>query len=138
MKHTFTIWLDMKYVCIRLLKQLPNLKEYFLEFLPKTNQYNDQIYSSWSNAGSVLIILCLCNWRLRIIPVAVSELSTDEPHVIWWHVQPSNKCNEVYKERTRCCLMKMGTFMQKKICWKLTLLKLKIITPSTSLILARN
>ena len=40
MKHTSTRWLSMKYVCIRLLEQLPNLKEYFLKFLPKTNQYN--------------------------------------------------------------------------------------------------
>ena len=41
MKHTFTIWLNMKYVCIHLSEQLPNLKEYFLKFLPKTNQYNE-------------------------------------------------------------------------------------------------
>ena len=39
-KHISTRWLNMKYVCIRLLEQLPNLKEYFLKFLPKTNQYN--------------------------------------------------------------------------------------------------
>ena len=41
MKHTSTRWLNMKYVCIRLFEQLPNLREYFLKFLPKTNQYNE-------------------------------------------------------------------------------------------------
>ena len=40
-KHTSTIWLSMKYVSISLLEQHPNLKEYFLKFLPKTNQYNE-------------------------------------------------------------------------------------------------
>ena len=39
-KHISTRWLNMKYVCIRLLEQLPNLKEYFLKFLPKIDQYN--------------------------------------------------------------------------------------------------
>ena len=41
MKHISTRWLSMKYVCIRLLEQLPNLKEYFPKFLPKTSQYNE-------------------------------------------------------------------------------------------------
>ena len=31
----------MKYVCIRILEQLPKSKAYFLKFLPKTNQYNE-------------------------------------------------------------------------------------------------
>ena len=31
----------MNYVCIRLLEQLPNLKEYFLKFCPKTNHCNE-------------------------------------------------------------------------------------------------
>ena len=39
-KHTSTTWLSMKYVCIRILEQLPNLKEYFLEFLPKTKEFS--------------------------------------------------------------------------------------------------
>ena len=41
MKHTSTRWLSMNYVCIRLLEQLPNLKEYFLKFRPKTNHCNE-------------------------------------------------------------------------------------------------
>ena len=40
-KHTSTRWLSMKYVCIRLLEQLPNLKEYFLTFLPKTKGFRE-------------------------------------------------------------------------------------------------
>ena len=39
-QHTSTRWLSMKYVCIRILEQLPNLKEYFLEFLPKTKEFS--------------------------------------------------------------------------------------------------
>ena len=39
-KHSSTRWLSMKYVCIRILEQLPNLKEYFLTFLPKTKEFN--------------------------------------------------------------------------------------------------
>ena len=41
MKHISTRWLSMKYFCIRLLEELPNLKEYFPKFLPKTSQYNE-------------------------------------------------------------------------------------------------
>ena len=37
-KHTSTRWLSMKYVCIRILEQLPNLKEYFLEFFTKNQR----------------------------------------------------------------------------------------------------
>lgn len=40
-KHSSTRWLSMKYVCLRVLEQLPNLKEYFLKFLPKSKQYNE-------------------------------------------------------------------------------------------------
>ena len=39
MKYTSTRWLRMKYVCIRLLDQLLNLKEYFLKLLPNTDQH---------------------------------------------------------------------------------------------------
>ena len=38
MKHPSTRWLSMKYVSIYLLDQLLNLKEYFLKFLPNTDQ----------------------------------------------------------------------------------------------------
>ena len=40
-KHSSSRWLIMKYVCLRILEQLLNLKEYFLKFLPKSKQYNE-------------------------------------------------------------------------------------------------
>ena len=44
----------MKYVCICLLEQLPNLKEYFLKFFPKTNQCNELKKTKVSRIKSIL------------------------------------------------------------------------------------
>ena len=38
-KHAETRWVSMKYVAVRCLEQWPNLKEYFLKFLLKQNNF---------------------------------------------------------------------------------------------------
>ena len=42
-KHTETRWLSMKYVALRCLDQWINLKEYFLNFLPKQRNFKHEI-----------------------------------------------------------------------------------------------
>ena len=37
----------MKYVALRLLEQLPNLKEYFLNFLPKQSNFKSEIAKTY-------------------------------------------------------------------------------------------
>ena len=45
-KHAETRWVSMKYVAVRCLEQWPNLKEYFLKFLPKQEfQVGNRKYS---------------------------------------------------------------------------------------------
>ena len=39
MKHAETGWLSMKDVCVCVLEQWKNLKEYFLKFLPKNKAF---------------------------------------------------------------------------------------------------
>lgn len=46
MKHTETRWLSMKNVCVRVLEQWINLKEYFLKFLPKDKTSFRQVSST--------------------------------------------------------------------------------------------
>ena len=41
--HVKTRWLSMKYVALRCLEQWTNLKEYFLNFLPKQNNFKSEI-----------------------------------------------------------------------------------------------
>ena len=42
-KHAETRWLSMKYVALRCLEQWPNLKEYFLNFLPRQKNFKSEI-----------------------------------------------------------------------------------------------
>ena len=42
-KHAETLWVSMKYVAVRCLEQWPNLKEDFLKFLPKQNNFKREI-----------------------------------------------------------------------------------------------
>ena len=42
-KHAETRWVSMKYVAVRCLEQWPNLKEYFLKFLPKQKNFKREI-----------------------------------------------------------------------------------------------
>ena len=46
-KHVETRWLSMKYVALRLLEQWPNLKEYFLNFLPKQSNFKSEIAKTY-------------------------------------------------------------------------------------------
>ena len=46
-KHVETRWLTMKYVALRLLEQWPNLKEYFLNFLPKQSNFKSEIAKTY-------------------------------------------------------------------------------------------
>ena len=46
-KHVETEWLSMKYVAFRLLEQWPNLKEYFLNFLPKCSNFKSEIAKTY-------------------------------------------------------------------------------------------
>ena len=46
-KHVETRWLSMKYVALRLLEQCPNLKEYFLNFLPKQSNFKSEIAKTY-------------------------------------------------------------------------------------------
>ena len=39
LKHGPTRWLSMKYVAVRAIEQLPNIKEYFLTFLPEQKNF---------------------------------------------------------------------------------------------------
>ena len=43
MKHTETRWRSMKYVCVLVLEQSKNLKEYILNFLPKDKTFKQRI-----------------------------------------------------------------------------------------------
>ena len=43
MKHTETKWLSMKYFCVCVVEQRKNLKEYYLNFLPKSKTFNQRI-----------------------------------------------------------------------------------------------
>ena len=42
-KHTETRWLSMKYVALRCLEQWSNLREYFLNCLPKQKSFRSEI-----------------------------------------------------------------------------------------------
>ena len=43
MKRTETRWLSTKYVCVRVLEQWKNLKEYLLKFLPRDKTFEQRI-----------------------------------------------------------------------------------------------
>ena len=46
-KHVETRWLSIKYMALRLLEQWPNLKEYFLNFLPKHSNFKSEIAKTY-------------------------------------------------------------------------------------------
>lgn len=46
MRHVSSRWLSLKKVLTRILDQWPNLKEYFLVFLPKQNNFNQKIHDT--------------------------------------------------------------------------------------------
>ena len=46
-KHVETRWLFMKYVALRLLEQWRNIKEYFLNFLPKQSNMKSEIAKTY-------------------------------------------------------------------------------------------
>ena len=46
-KHVETRWLSKKYVALRLLEQWPNLKKYFLNFLPNQSNFKSEIAKTY-------------------------------------------------------------------------------------------
>ena len=46
-KHVEMWWLSMKYVALHLLEQWPNLREYFLNFLPKKSNFKSEIAKTY-------------------------------------------------------------------------------------------
>ena len=43
LRHSSARWLTMKYVIVRIIEQWPNLKEYFITFLPKQKEFKQII-----------------------------------------------------------------------------------------------
>lgn len=43
LRHSSVRWLTMKYVVVRIIEQWPNLKEYFLKFLPKQKEFKKSV-----------------------------------------------------------------------------------------------
>ena len=43
LRHSFVRWLTMIYVLVRIIEQWPNLKEYFITFLPKQKEFKQTI-----------------------------------------------------------------------------------------------
>ena len=66
-KHAERRWFFMKYVAVRCLEQWPNLKEYFLKFLPKQKNFKREIENT---ARYTCLKTCFAN-------------STMEPYVVY-------------------------------------------------------
>ena len=43
LRHSSVLWLTMKYVLVRITEQWPNLKEYFITFIPKQKEFKQTI-----------------------------------------------------------------------------------------------
>ena len=78
----------MKYVCIRLLEQLPNLKEYFLKFLPKIDQYNKlKKTESYQRIKSILadpmseVYLSFCAFATGDFKLFLLQFQNDQPMI---------------------------------------------------------
>ena len=108
MKHTSTRWLSIKYVCIRLLEQLPSLKEYFLKFLLKTNQYKElKKIGRYQRIKPILadpiseVYLSFCAFATGDSESFLLQFQNDQPMIhMLYDVQPSNNFDEKgYKEK---------------------------------------
>ena len=69
------------------------------------HQRNESILADWTS--EVYLSFCaFATGDFQIIAIAVSKWSTDDPQIIWWHAQPSDKFDEKV-DKKRPCLMKM-------------------------------
>ena len=87
-----TRWLSMKYVCIRILEWLLNLKEYFLEFLTKTKEFSNlktserylRIYNQLKDDATE-IYLSICAFCIEDFESLLTQFQFDQPmiHVLY-------------------------------------------------------
>ena len=96
-KHVERWWLSTKYVALGLLEQWPNLKEYFLNFLPKQSNFESEITKTYryiriKNAveeplTKVYVFLCFYCTRFWVFSFTFASRSAYDPLVVSFYVQ---------------------------------------------------
>ena len=139
-KHTSTRWLSMKYVCICLPDKLPNFKEYFLKFLPKTNQYNElKKTERYQRIKSILadpmseVYLSFCAFAIGDFESFLLQFQNDQPIIHMLYDGMFNLLTNLMKRfiKKKVFFNENGDFHAKEDLLKIDVLKAKNNKPLT-------